>query len=147
MKINEYQKIQEFRELGLSQKKTAEKMGLTLYEVRRVWTATEGEFCRLPQRTERNLDKYREYILSVLKLSPQIKEANLYYKLQESFSEFNTTKITFYRYMKKLRQETGYDIYKDKARLRTMREKPQPGYEAQVGFGQYKLKDMYGINR
>lgn len=102
---------------------------------------------QITQRTEQNLDKYREYILSVLKLLPQIKEANLYYKLQESFSEFNTTKITFYRYIKKLRQETGYDIYKDKSRLRTMREKPQPGYEAQVDFGQYKLKDMYGINR
>lgn len=146
MKFSEYQKIQEYRELGLSQKKTAEKLGLTLYEVRKVWVVTEEEFCRLPQRTERNLDKYREYILSVLKLSPQIKEANLYYKLQEAFPEFDTTKITFYRYMKKLRQETGYEIYKDKSRLRTMREKPQPGYEAQVDFGQYKLKDMYGIN-
>lgn len=129
MKINEFQKIQEYRELGLSQKKAAEKLGLTLYEVRKAWTATEEEFCRLPQRTERDLDRYREYILSVLKLSTQIKEANLFYKLQESFPEFNNTiKITFYRYMKKLRQETGYDIYKDKARLRTMREKPQPGY-------------------
>lgn len=147
MKISEYQKIQEYRELGLSQKKAAEKMRLTLYEVRRVWAVTEEEFCRLPQRTERNIDKYRDYILNVLKLSPQIKEANLYYKLQEAFPEFDTTKITFYRYMKKLRQETGYDRYKDKARLRTMREKPQPGYEAQVDFGQYKLKDMYGINR
>lgn len=148
MKISEFQKIQEYRELGLSQKKTAEKMRLTLYEVRKAWAVREEEFCRLPQRKERNLDKYREYILSVLKLSPQIKEANLYYKLQESFPEFNnTTKITFYRYMKKLRQETGYDIYKDKSRLRTMREKPQLGYEAQVDFGQYKTKDMYGINR
>lgn len=147
MKISEYQKIKWYRGLGLSQKKTAEKMRLTLYEVRGVWAVTEEEFCRLPQRTECNLDKYREYILSVLKLTPQIKEANLYYKLQEAFLKFNTTKITFYHYMKKLRQETGYDIYKDKSRLRTMREKPQPGYEAQVDFGQYKLKDMYGINR
>lgn len=127
MKINEYQKIQEYRELGLSQKKVAEKLGLTLYEVRRVWTVTEEEFCNLPQRKECDLDKYREYVLSVLKLSPQIKEANLYYKLQELFPEFDTTKITFYRFMKKLRQETGYDIYKDKARLRTMREKQATG--------------------
>lgn len=114
MKISEYQKIQEYRDLGLSQKKTAEKLGLTLYEVWKVWTVTEEEFCWLPKKTERDLDKYREYILSILKLSPQIKEANLYYKLQESFSEFNTTKITFYRYMKKLRQETGYAYTKIK---------------------------------
>lgn len=107
MKIGEYQKIQEYRELGLSQKKTAEKMRLAFYEVRRVLTATEEESCRLPQRTEHNLDKYRNYILSILKLSSKIKEANLYYKLQESFPEFDTTKITFYRYMKKLRQQTG----------------------------------------
>lgn len=77
MKINEFRKVQEYRELGLSQKKTAEKLGQTLYEVRRVWTATEEEFCRLPIRTGCNLDKYREFILSVLKQSSQIKEANL----------------------------------------------------------------------
>lgn len=57
VKISEYKKIQEYRELGLSQKKTAEKMRLTLYEVRGVWTVTEEEFCRLSQRTERNIDK------------------------------------------------------------------------------------------
>lgn len=85
MKINEFRKVQEYRELGLSQKKTAEKMRLTLYEVRRVWAVTEEEFCRLSQRTEHNLDKYWEYILSVLKLSPQIKEANLFYKCKNRF--------------------------------------------------------------
>lgn len=147
MKIRAYQMIQEYRELGLSQKKVAEKLRLTLYEVRRVWVVTEEEFCRLPQRKERNLDKYRGYIICVLKLSPQIKEANLYYKLHDVFPEFDTTKITFYRYMKKLRQETGYDMYKEKSRLRTMREKSRPGYEGQVDFGQYKMKEMYGINR
>lgn len=36
MKINEFRKVQEYRGLGLSQKKAAEKLGLTLYEVRRV---------------------------------------------------------------------------------------------------------------
>lgn len=119
MNIKRYKSIENS---GCRRKKTTEKLGLTLYEVRKVWTVTEEEFCKLPQRTERDLDKYREYNLSVLKLSPQIKEANLFYKLQESFPGFNTTKITFYRYMKKLRRETGCDIYKDKGRLRT-REK------------------------
>lgn len=49
MKINEFRKVQEYRELRLSQKKTAEKMRLTLNEVWRVWVVTEEEFCRLPK--------------------------------------------------------------------------------------------------
>lgn len=147
MNINELQKVREYRELGLSQKKTAQKLGLTLFEVRKVWNLSEEEYFKLSLTKQLDLDRYREYILSLLKLTPQIKESNLYYRLCESFPEFECNRITFYRYMKKLRQETGYDAYKDKSRLRTMREKPQPGYEAQVDFGQYKLKDMYGINR
>lgn len=59
MKINEFRKVQEYRELGLSQKKTAKKLRLTLYEVRRVWAATEEEFCRLPQRQQQSLEQCR----------------------------------------------------------------------------------------
>lgn len=139
--------LEKCKEYGLSQKKTATKLELTLFEVRKGWELSEEEYFKLAQREQLNIDRYREYILSLLMLTPQIKESNVYYKLQESFPAFECNRVTFYRYMKKLRQETGYDAYRDRNRLRIMRDKPQPGFEVQVDFGQYKLRDMYGINR
>lgn len=41
-----------------------------------------------------------------------------------------------------MREESGYAKYKE--RLTSPREQLPPCYEAQVDFGQYKLKDMYG---
>lgn len=147
MKINEFKKVQEYKELGLSRAKVAEKLKLPLCSVRKVWEINEDEFCRLPTRVRLGYEKYREYILGILKITPQIKETNILFRLQSEFPDFEYTRITFYRYMKRLREETGYDTYKNKDRYRAMRERPQPGYEAQVDFGQFKMIDMYGAYR
>ena len=47
-------------------------------------------------------------------------------------------RATFYRYMKALREQHGYQ----RTREISPRETLSPGYEAQADFGQYKLKDM-----
>lgn len=147
MKINEYKKVQEYKDIGLSRAKVAEKLQLPLSAVRKVWDMTEDEFCNVPSRVRLGYEKYREFILTILKVTPQIKKTNILFRLQGEFADFEYTRITFYRYMKRLREETGYDSYKNKDRYRAMREKPQPGYEAQVDFGQCKMIDIYGSYR
>jgi transposase len=107
----------------------------------------DEDFYRIEPPIERGLEYYREFILDILRVCPQIRETNVLYRLKESFPEFQYRRVQFYRYMKKLREQTGLDIYKDKDRLRTVQETPEPGYEAQVDFGQYRMKDMYGIWR
>lgn len=147
MKIDEYKKVQMYKDIGLSKAKVAVKLDIPLCAVRKVWEINEDEFCRLPTRVRLGYEKYREYILGILKVTPQIKETNILFRLKSEFPDFEYTRITFYRYMKRLREETGYDTYKNKDRYRAMRERPQPGYEAQVDFGQFKMIDMYGAYR
>lgn len=46
--------------------------------------------------------------------------------------------------MKRLREQEGFESYKRRDEMRTIRSNPEPGQEAQVDFGQYNIKDMYG---
>jgi hypothetical protein len=60
----------------------------------------------------------------------------------EAFPDLQVKRATFYRYMKALREQHGYQ-HTSKRKI-SPREVSPPGYEAQADFGQYKLKDMYG---
>jgi transposase len=67
------------------------------------------------------------------------------FKLKEAFPDFAISTSAFYRYIKSLREEHGFDKFKK--RNTVLRQNPEPGEEAQVDFGQDKIIDMYGINR
>lgn len=62
--------------------------------------------------------------------------------MKEEFPEFECNRKTFYKYIKKLREQTGFLQFA--GRVTSVREESPPGYEAQVDFGQYRMKDMYG---
>lgn len=66
------------------------------------------------------------------------------YRIKDQFPDFNCKKTTFFRYVKDLREQTGY--IKPSERPTSFREETPPGYEAQVDFGQFKMKDMYDRN-
>lgn len=140
--IEHYQKIQEFKALGLSQKKTMKAVRTTYATVCKYWNMSYEEFTKLAEKEKYHLDNYRQYILEQLKLCPQIRDTNVYLKLVEAFPDLQVKRATFYRYMKALREQHGYKSAK--TRITSPRENPQPGYEAQTDFGQFKLKDMYG---
>ncbi|MFI3165527.1 MAG: DDE-type integrase/transposase/recombinase [Bacillota bacterium] len=84
--------------------------------------------------------------MDILKVCPQVRDTNLLYRLREAFPDFNYKRTTFFRYMKDLREESGY-VVKDFSRRRGIHETPSPGFEAQVDFGQVKMQDMCGITR
>ena len=88
------------------------------------------------------MDSYREFILSYLRTCPQIRDTNIEYKIRETFPDYAVKRSTFYRYMKKLREQTGY-VSPFASRKTSIRPELPPGYEAQVDFGQYKLRSMY----
>ena len=145
MNLEEYKKIIEYRSLSVPYDKIAEITGLKVWEIRKVSKLTLDEFKALNEKHVKALDRYENYILSIIKTTPTIKDSNIYYKLMEDFPEFNVSEATFYRYIKDLRKEHGYDRFKKKGTM--IREEAIPGEEAQVDFGQYKIKDMYGIYR
>jgi len=144
IKIEQFTRIQEYKQIGLSQTKSAAALGITTMCIRRYWNMSPEEFTCNSRQDPHHLDSYRQFILEHLKLCPQIRDTNVYLKLLEAFPHLKTTRSTFYRYMKSLRTEHGY--LQTKTRLISPRNSLPPGFEAQVDFGQYKLPDMYGRN-
>lgn len=140
--IELYHKIQEYKRIGLSQRRTAANLGIAQVTVRKWWDATEKEFVDAGNTHSRYLDNYKEFMLEQIRICPQIKVTNLYYKVTEAFPDFEVPRSAFYRYVQKLRSDYGYDRFT--GRQITPRVPLPPGYEAQVDFGQSKMKDMYG---
>ena len=142
--IEQYKQIQEYKELGLSINKTAKATKLPVSAVRNWWNFSEAEFQNALQKQENRVENYRQYIVDLIHLTPQISSSRIYAKIQEQYPEFDCSKTKFFEYVKRVRAEIG--IEKKRSRTTTMRAECSPGSEAQVDFGQYRLKNMYGHN-
>ena len=140
--LETYRKIQEYKKLGLSKRKTADHFGLSARTMDKLWNVTEDEFLNAEKTRFEYLDLYKEFMLEQLHTCPQIRVTNLYFKLKENFSDFDCPRSAFYRYIQKLRADYGYDQFT--GRQTKPRAPLPPGFEAQVDFGQCKMKDMYG---
>ena len=64
-------------------------------------------------------------------------------RVKEDFPDFEIPTSTFFRYVKKVTEQTG--LIKP-ARKFQVREQTEPGYEAQVDFGQYVMQTAYKRN-
>ena len=139
-----YQKIQEHKAYGASMLRTSQIMGLSYNTVYKWWDLTEDDFNAFQSKHEFVLDNYRQYFIEQLKITPQMNNTLLYKRLKDDFGdEIEVPISTLHRYIKSLREQTGYV----KPQRKTgMREDPAPGYEAQVDYGQYTMKSMYGNN-
>lgn len=141
--LQQFKKLQEYKELGLSKLKVAEKLNLSYKTVCNWWDRNEEFFESFQKEHEFVLDNYRQYIIEILKICPQINNTVLLRRVKDDFSDFDIPPATFYRYVKKVREQTG--LLKP-ARKFAVREETEPGYEGQVDFGQYVMKTMYGKN-
>ena len=127
---------------GVAVAAIARKVGVSEPVVRKWARMDEAGFDALKRNYIPYMDQYREFIISILRVCPQTRETNILYRLKEEFPEFECNRKTFYKYMKKLREQTGFLQFA--GRVTSVREESPPGYEAQVDFGQYRMKDMYG---
>lgn len=137
-----YQKIQELHEIGLSNAKIAKKLKLATKTVSRWIEADESAFYEMKNTRFFYLDQYKEFLLDQIRTCPQIKTTNLYYKVRDEFADFDCPRSAFYRYILQLKRDYGFEKFT--GRQTDYREETPPGYEAQVDFGQSKMKDMYG---
>ena len=138
-----YDKLQEYKEIGFSILKASEKLGLSYKTAYNWWNKSDEEFTSFQKQHEFMLDNYRQYLIEQIKLCPQINNSLLLKRLKSEFTDFSIPPATFYRYVKKLREQTGYLKPKRKS---FFRDQVNPGYEGQVDFGQYTMKSMYGNN-
>ena len=56
------------------------------------------------------LEQYRAFIISILKICPQKPATNIMYRIKDQFPDFNGKKTTFFKYVRDLREQTGYII-------------------------------------
>lgn len=138
-----YQKIQEHKIYGASMLKTSQILELSYNTVYKWWDLTEEDFYSFQNQHEFILDNYRQYFIEQLKITPQMNNTLLYKRMIDTFGDVGVPVSTFQRYIKNLREQTGYV---KPQRQTGMREDPPPGYEAQVDYGQYVMKSMYGNN-
>lgn len=141
--IEQYHKLQEYRKLGISKLKVSEILDLSYKTVSNWWEKSEDVFYSFQSEHEFMLDNYRQFIVEILKVCPQINNTVLLRRVKDNFKDFSVPNSTFFRYVKKVRDQTGFAKPQRKYALR---EETKPGYEAQVDFGQYVMKTMYGRN-
>ena len=138
-----YDKLQEYKEIVFSILKASEKLGLSYNTAYNWWNKTDDEFTSFQKKHEFVLDNYRQYLIEQIKICPQINNSLLLKRLTSEFPDFSVPTATFYRYIKKLREQTGY---LKPRRTGAIRDEVNPGYEGQVDFGQYTMKSMYANN-
>lgn len=141
--IEQYKKMQEYKKLGISKLKVSEILNLSYKTVYNWWDKDESYFYSFQKEHEFMLDNYRQYIIEILKICPQINNTVILRRLKEEFGDIGVPNSTFYRYVKNVRMQTGF--IKPERVFKT-REVTEPGYEGQVDFGQYVMKTMYGNN-
>ena len=132
-----YDKLQEYKKMGLSILKSSEKLNLSYKTAYTWWNKSDEEFTSFQKQHEFMLDNYRQYLIEQIRICPQINNSLLLKRLKLEFSDFSIPPATFYRYIKRLREQTG--LLKPR-RAGVIRDEVNPGYEGQVDYGQYTTK-------
>lgn len=63
------------------------------------------DYLGIERKTIEGLAHYRDFILDIIKVCPQVRDTNLLYRLREAFPNFNYKRATFYRYVKRLEKK------------------------------------------
>ncbi|MEE1033852.1 MAG: hypothetical protein U0L06_04715, partial [Agathobacter sp.] len=101
-----FMEIKRLKEAGVPTVAIARKIGMSVPIVTKWARMDEVGFDALKRNDVPYLDQYREFIISILRICPHTRETNIMYRLKEEFPDFECNKSTFYKYMKKLREQT-----------------------------------------
>ena len=141
---DQFLELKHLKSLGVPTTTIAKKIGISVPNANKWLRLDEEAFENYLRNNTPYLEQYRAFIISILKICPQTPATNIMYRIKDQFPDFNCKKTTFFKYVRDLREQTGY--VKPSERPTSFREETPPGYEAQVDFGQFKMKDMYDRN-
>lgn len=138
---DQFLELKHLKSLGVPTTTIAKKIGISVPNANKWLRLDEDAFDNYIRNNTPYLEQYRHFILSILRICPQTQATNIMYRIKDQFPDFDCKKSTFFKFVKDLREETGY--IRPETRPLSFREETPPGYEAQVDFGQFKMKDMY----
>ena len=133
----QFLELKHLKSLGVPTTTICRKIGISVPSANKWLRLDEEAFDNYLRNNTPYLEQYRAFILSILKICPQIPATNIMYRIKDQFPEFGCRKTTFFRYIHDLLEQTGY--VKPEQRPASFREDTPPGYEAQVDFGQFKI--------
>ena len=131
----QFLEMKRLKELGVPTKTISQKLGISTTTCTKWLRMDEDAFMQCRRAHYSEMEQYREFILSILRVCPQTKATNILYRLRDQFPDFDCPRTTFFKYIKRLREQTGYIA--PSGRETSFREELPPGYEAQVDFGQF----------
>lgn len=142
---SDFKKIQSMKESGYNPRQTFTKLGFTSYSVYKFWNMTEQEFIDYNKLQNEKLDKFKDFILEELQKNPTIRNSTI---LDHIRNEFGWTSVevsdsSYYRYMKRLRNDYGYN-QKNETRIYRMESDKKPAEEAEVDLASITLKNTIG---
>lgn len=106
--MQQFKKLQEFKKLGISKLKVLEKLNLSYKTVWNWWDRDEEFFNKFQKEHEFILDNYRQYIIEILKICPQINNTVLLRRIKDDFSDFDSPVATFIGMLKRLENKPDY---------------------------------------
>lgn len=139
-----YSKIQQLKEAGFSQRRTAKALGINRKTVKRYWGMPLQNYESNRQSVVRSsvLDDYQEQIIFWLHEYPTLTAAQVCDWLKEHY-QLSTSERSVSRYVKKLREEYNLKKTPSPRDYEAVPELPM-GRQVQVDFGQKALKNVDG---
>jgi transposase len=143
---NMFGRIQEFKSLGYSKRKTARELKLDKRTVKKYWEMDNENYARYVLECKERakiLDPYRGFIVSRLEEHSEITGAIIEDHLREKYPDFGGSSRSVRMYVADLRKDLGLPT---PARIRQYCEVEElpAGFQAQVDMGQKKMKDVFG---
>ena len=125
---DQFLELKHLKSLGVPTTTIAKKIGISVPSANKWLRLDEEAFENYLRNNTPYLEQYRAFIISILKICPQTPATNIMYRIKDQFPDFNCKKTTFFRYVKDLREQTGY--IKPSERPTSFREETPPGYKA-----------------
>ena len=142
--LEQYRYVQQMRKTGVPVSRIAKDLGWSQQKAD-YWARQSEEYFLYSLGVHSGpYDSCRQFLVDTIRLCPEISTANLMQKVSEAYPKITIVKNNFYTYVKNLRNDIN--IQKTGKRITTLKAESEPGYEAQVDFGSYRMKNMYGLN-
>ncbi len=141
---NVYSKIQQYRQLGFSQRQVARRLGVNRKTVKRYWEMPVDEYEAMSQGICRMqaLDRYEKQIVQWLLEYPTLTAAQVGDWLKEHYRA-EVSERTVSRYVKGLREKYGLKKSQPPREYEAVPELPM-GQQMQVDFGQMVMQNVDG---